>query len=1276
MTTDTLSTRSKNKNSSEAKVPNLWIEPLADAPATVNDTEIIIRRYVEYKRACSDHINSFNEILDSGLKDVFERTYKFAQRLIPYESKKAKGSDIETIKIEPKYSNIVVHAPRMIVRETGARLPMTPAFALMNSRYYVAWFTGDFTVTLTATKRDGTKITRSDTINNVEITSLPIVERSNRCPLSTMSHEMQLASCEDPLNPGGFYTLGGSEWVVNHVEALPFNQLRCFNTGHEGTVTRAEMLSKLDNTNGNSAQLIIMLMESDELVIVIDHAPFRNFVFPFYALFRLLGAETHKEIMDSIVYEYDSPISLYMQTRMMRCFEAKYKQFGDSHKQLLLDDLRTYIINRMGLEFNPAGKDIFEKNKNVWYTDLYKHIDLWLLPHLGQDEGDRQAKWRALGSYIRYLWMVESGVYPETSRDSEVSKRNERSGQRMIKMLKTYINSTIARPLMDAYAHALQNQTFETVNLKEIHNNACDSDQLKKIIIKLITGGAKGKAIKTGQRGRTIANRLNTQQLTPHTYLNTYSMLHQIVSDPTTASSKASVREHEMRQVQPTSFGFKCPIQTQESENIGRNKEMTITCNLTAPSNITVLLDTLTQEYKQTEADIDEPLIWQDPPLADRAKMTQVSINWSGIIVGWTRYPALLTDKYRWLRRQGELESTVSIVWDIRRAMVIFYCDGDRMVRPMCIVYNNYGGEYTRRFCKNAGDLSDFAQWSAVRKSHIADLVAGTLTVQDMISLGLIELIDAEEQDRNGLIAYSPEFLERERGNHRVRYTHMEMPASLYGLPALVGNNFNLNMGVRTAYASNHCRQAAGEHASNWRWRKDKGISLQTYCELSPIYTIANSLTISTGCMFRVDVDLDRYNQEDSQTMCGLINESGKLTTEFLEKISNVLGNDEEFRVPTLAESVRKINADFSQIDQATCMPKPGTMLRRGSVVIPKVHKTTNKEGEVVYEDRSSIYLGMEPGLVIKVTEFRDEDDVVRREVFIVKTRNPVLGDKFSSKHGQKGVVGAIKRPNDMAFEEDGSVADLVINTHCFPTRLTTAQWTESAFTVFLALMCALADATVHNPVSIPHISELLESIGLRGDGTVQLYNGATGMPKKTRVFRGMVFYQNVQKNTKDKRYVVESGSTDIITRGPLEGKGVDGGLRIGEMERDVLLAIGVTLFTAEKFYYHSNNATIYICENCGTVPTVNVKSSIECRLCGDGAQVYAVATTWASWVFLEELRTLNIKIRLQLESHIYYKSPERSGPAPAGGLEWHPATEPAGGTESAVANVNFDELL
>ena len=1200
------------------------------------DTSDIIRKHATSKSLARDHIDSYDELVKTDINDVFKESYSHLQRTVKYSYEKTKTSrsnsdvkfatDIITVKIEPKFHNVTVHPPQMVRRDTGTKVPMMPAYARANARNYVVPFTGTFVCKLTATKENGTEIIREEKIEDDFIMKAPCSERSEPCPLKTMTFDTQLAMGENPLHPGGIFNLI-NEWIVNHQESLQYNELRVFNNDYDGEVTRGEMLSKLNNTNGNSAQFISRLMETQELTVTIDHKPFRNYNFPFYVIFRLLGAETHKDIVDSILLgDMTSQRSLYIQARLEKNFFARYKHFPNSNHDLSIDQLMHHVIMYMGTDFNRGGVDVYNKNKNVWYADLMDKIDRYFLPHIGQKETDRIAKYKMLGWYLRFMFYVNMGVYPETDRDSELSKRNERSGKRLVKMFKTFINSTIATPLLNAYQHALESVPFESVNIKEIHDNATDTSRLEKMFIKLIAGGTK-KSIKTGNRGQTITSRLNTiQQSGGH--LNTICTLRQIVATSLSATSKQSTREHEMRLPHPSSFGYKCTVRTQENENIGRTKEMSIGMSISSDVSIMVFLSVIEEEYK-TGTIIKNPSNDQ----ISKDGMTPVTINWSGQFIGWTTKPGFLADKYRYLRRLGKIDTYVGINWKVTHDMLIFHCDGERGVRPMVVVYNNYGDSYTSHFQKNKGDYSDFHQWSAFRKSHILQLRKGEITVDDLAKKGIVEYVTIAEH-WNSYVAKSFEFLKENENNVFTQFNYVEMPASVYGLSALLGVNQNMNPGTRNTYATNFARQAAGHHAYNWRNRKDKGLALQRYNEISPIHSIANFLTITAGVVFTVDIALDPYNQEDSQSHSMAMRDCGKCMVEGFSVITTSLGNDEEFRLPPTTNSTRRRNVNYATVNSATGLPDKDTMLHKNDIVIAKVcKKVDKKKGETTYIDRSVRYAKMEPGIVISTVDYRNEDDVPTRDVIVAKMRLPEIGDKYSSRSGQKGVIGIQYAPNDMYFDQDGRIASMIFNPHGIPSRMTISQLTEGVLATLYAMGCISHDGTIHSPINLHDIPEKLKAAGLHPDGTVLLQNPRTGIVLKTRTYRGLIFYQNLQKFVLDKRRATASGSTDIITRQPLEGQSVDGGLRFGEMERDVALVIGATKFVSEKNYYHSNPATIYVCEKCGTVPAVTPKYGVSCKMCLDKTRVYAIDTTWSSWVFLNEISSM-YKLRIELKDH------------------------------------------
>lgn len=1179
----------------------------------IHDTNAILSHIIKNKNMAQSHITGFNSLYHSDLSDIFGRMVP--SRTISINDK---ATDISTITIEPRYCNASVGAPVRIDRETGKKIIMFPGYAENNNKFYVAPISADFTITVTATSFNGTKKTRSESLKSVEVTSTPVIKRSDICPLSKTTPEQELMMGCDPMDIGGYIILTDG-WLVNHQEGLAYDFLRVYNNDHDGEMTRAEMLSKEGNKNGNSASLIIKLKKNGEITFVINHRPFKKIEIPFFMLLRLLNMTNHKKMIDEIVLEeYDSPISKSILRILKRAFVTKYNKINVISRYHNLDLVRQYLVDQIYIS-TKTPNNMSDADKKLWYNNIYIDLDKYLLPHLGKNPNTRYSKAEFLCMCIRYMILVNIGVYRETDRDSEITKRNESSGIRMIKMLKTYINSTMMTPLTRAYENAFSNMNFDEVDLLSIYKTTLDKKKLRDLQIQTIRAGAKA-VIRTGPKGSSgaIINRLKTQAV-PKNYLNTIAGLNQIVANPTTAASKQSGREHEMRRVQSSSIGYKCPVQTQESENIGLNKQIAISAKITTRSSFALLKNMLDSERGK--------LIIKSPEKRriHLDRLTIVTINCFKYIIGYTAHPMELWEKFAELRRNGKICRTVTIHWSIHNSMISFYCDDGRMDRPLIRVFNNLSSI--------GSDHTKFKQWSAIRKRHINDIRSGKATLDDFIKKGLIDIITQPEAHEL-LISESPENLVHQKNNRMLVYTHVEMPAAIYGLPALVGTNTNLNPGTRATFATSHCRQAAGIIGYNITNKKLKNVGTQLCNQTPPVRTLANDLIPAAGNIVHIGIMTRRFNQEDSIEAGLSYTKSGRGTIEALDIISSYTKTEEEFKVPSIGLTDKIMNVNYSTINSSTCMPDVGLILHKNDVVIAKVRRIVEnkKTGTVRYEDKSIIYKSEEPGFVHKAITYRDDNDVLIKEVRISKTRYPRVGDKLAGRSGQKGVIGAITRPIDMPLDKDGRRLDLILNPHSMPTRMTLSQMTEAKLNTIYGMKCMFVDSTIHTPIDVSNIPKLLESMGLSANGTVQLYDPCTGIRTRTPIFVGHIMYQNVQKNINDKRQAVgQSGRTTQITHQPASGR--KGGLRLGGMERDCMGAIGITNMLSEKLIDASNPYTIYVCESCGGKPIVNKKKGIlSCPNCGHGSQTYAVKTTRASAVLMQEVESIGIAVKIKLK--------------------------------------------
>jgi DNA-directed RNA polymerase beta subunit len=241
-----------------------------------------------------------------------------------------------------------------------------------------------------------------------------------------------------------------------------------------------------------------------------------------------------------------------------------------------------------------------------------------------------------------------------------------------------------------------------------------------------------------------------------------------------------------------------------------------------------------------------------------------------------------------------------------------------------------------------------------------------------------------------------------------------------------------------------------------------------------------------------------------------------------------------------------------------------------------------------------------------------------------------------SSRAGQKGVCGISLRDSDMPFTKDGLRPEMIINPHAIPSRMTIGQLYESHAGNWCASKGTHTDGTIFKSVDIESMGEELESMGLEKYGYHRLYSGITGEYIDAMIFMGPTYYQRLQKFVVDTVYNISQGPTDSMTRQPLAGKSSDGGIRIGEMERDVIAAHGSSKFLREKFFDHSDGFTEYICR-CGKSAVVNIKKNIyKCKYCKDNADIAAVPTSWSSKLFIQEMESMNVGIRRHLKPFTY----------------------------------------
>jgi DNA-directed RNA polymerase II subunit RPB2 len=385
------------------------------------------------------------------------------------------------------------------------------------------------------------------------------------------------------------------------------------------------------------------------------------------------------------------------------------------------------------------------------------------------------------------------------------------------------------------------------------------------------------------------------------------------------------------------------------------------------------------------------------------------------------------------------------------------------------------------------------------------------------------------------------------------------------------------------------------------------------------------------------------YNQEDSV----ILSQSGvdrglfrslfyRTYTESERKLG--LQTVETFEKPTRADTIGMRKGTYDKIEDDGLVA-PGVRVTGEDIIIGKTAPLAPDAEELGQRtqahtkiDVSTSLRATESGIIDRVLVTAGND----AELKLVKVRTrttklPQIGDKFASRHGQKGTIGITYRQEDMPFTREGIVPDLIVNPHAIPSRMTIAHLIECQLSKVSSLRGYEGDATPFTDVTVDSVSRLLREHGYQSRGFEVMYNGHTGKKLRAQVFLGPTYYQRLRHMVDDKIHARARGPTQILTRQPVEGRARDGGLRFGEMERDCMIAHGASAFLKERLFDVSDPFRVHICDDCGLMtPIAKLKKGLfECRLCNNKHRISQVHIPYAAKLLFQELAAMNIAARM-----------------------------------------------
>ncbi len=1205
------------------------------------------------------HLDSFNDFFNNKIYNIFKE--KNPIKILKEQDPETKEYNLQAnIYIGGKEGNRL-HFGKPIIFDESRTHYMFPNEARLRNMTYGTTLHVDIVVEYNIKNSDD-KFEKTEALfENIYLGKFPIMINSDLCVLNKLEPRVKFTMGECKNDRGGYFIIDGKEKVLICQEKFADNMVYIKDNYNELYSHSAEIRSVSEDASKPIRTLSIRIVSpsvkySNNNIVV--NVPNVRKPVPLFILMRALGVLSDKDIIQHCLLDME-----------------KYEDFID---------LFIPSIHDAGGIFNQelAIKYIATLTKGKTVVHVLEILMDYFLPHIGENNFKEKAYY--LGFMVLKLLKVFKKDEPATDRDSFKFKRVELSGSLIFDLFKEYY--TLQQK------HIYQRLDKEYYYKQGIYQNnfpsLFENNYLEYFKERILESGFK-KAFKGSWGSQEHTHRPEViQDLNRLSYNSFMSHLRKL-NLPLDSSAKVI----GPRLLHSSQWGIIDPVDTPDGGNVGLHKHMALGTHITSgysSKNLIELLHSVIFVEFLSECNIDYI-----------SQSTKVFVN--GSWIGITNSPVESLDLLKNFRRLGLIPIFTSISWSIHDNIIYIFSDAGRLCRPcyyvknsvpsfhnskikdilnsknfnyyqLLVGFNNFkdsvieNNNYSK-FVENnnifftANSLYKTSELSINIKNQEKMLENQNQILETLLSkAGIIDYLDTSETE-SSLISINEE-------NITKFTTHLEIHPSL--LLGIMGNQIVFpenNQLPRDLFSCGQSKQGVSLYHTNYQYRIDKmGVVLNNgqiplvksrylkyiYNEEHP-YGI--NAIVAIGCYGGYNVE-DSILFNEGSIKRGMFNTTYLNMYESREETSKISGTNVDTKFVNIEnENVinKKPGYDYSNL-QDNGLIKENTQLDDKKVIIGKV--TNNLSNPDKYIDSSIFPKKGQLGFVDKSFITEGEEGYRIAKVRIREERIPAMGDKFCSRCGQKGTVGLIIPEENMPFTENGIRPDLIINPHALPSRMTIGQLVETLMGKTCALYGGFGDCTAFINKGPKHktYGNLLKNIGYNSSGNELLYNGETGEQLQAEIFIGPCYYMRLKHMVKDKINYRAKGPRTVLTRQTVQGRANDGGLRIGEMERDCLISHGITKFLEESMLERGDKYYMAICNNSGTVAIYNESRNLFISPYADGPVKFSnnlenepnievitkygrsfsiVKIPYAFKLLMQELLVLNVQMRIITDENI-----------------------------------------